>query len=38
MRSINFKNRQSKKAIAFIYLLHHLGVLSEEEVAKLTKN
>jgi hypothetical protein len=38
MPTINSKNRQSKKAVAFIYLLYHLGVLSKEEVEKLTKD
>jgi hypothetical protein len=32
----NYGVRQKKKALKFIYLLHHIGILSKEEMEKLT--
>jgi hypothetical protein len=32
----NYGIRQRKKALKFIYLLHYIGILSKEEMEKLT--
>jgi hypothetical protein len=32
----NYGVRQNKKALKFIYLLHYIGILSKEEMEKLT--
>jgi hypothetical protein len=36
MAKYNYATRQRKKAMKFIYLLHYIGVLSKEEMERLT--